>query len=377
MSQFFSDYVNNICKISINVAGDNSFRIMVYLYKIVRKYYRCTKEGDAMKQKSIVMLILGALIFTLTGCGRTEADNPTTDTQAESPVTVDGATTATTEEPTSEPAPLTLEDMIAEQELRLDQGLFVEEDYLALAELYRQAGNQEAGRAIIYRALRLYPSEKYIDILSDMTKIVTMPEEDIREMLTELEGYWVSQDISSVRTLINSEKWKSLFGGELDVITGRTLLLDTEVRYQVASDALETVVTAFYADGKVKYFITNADGSKYLDATLKDNTYEGDFTYAFWDGTDELQSRYCGTLQDGHCVDELTIYYDGATYVGEFAEDGTTKEKQIDKTSKKNQVIYAYNSKKTKYLYVADAKVSEWMLTVDKFALPIVEEWQQ
>ena len=331
-----------------------------------------------MRRKSILILVTMTVMLFLSGCGDVQAGEQAIDTEMtreESSDTAVEDTNATSEVQSTEQAPLTLEEQIAEQEFRMGQGLFAEADYAALAKLYEQAGAQEAQRATIYRALRLYPSEDYIAMLSEMLRRVYEPDEEMQGVLAELEGYWADEDMGSLKSLINGEKWKLLFGGELEVITGRTLVLNGEVRYQVVSDALETRVTAFYPEGKVKDYITNAEGSKYLDATLKDGSYEGDFTYVFLDSADKVQSRYEGTLQGGHCVGELTILSGGTTYSGEFDEDGTTKEKQIEKVTKKNRLIYAYNAKKTKYLYETDVKASDWTLAVEQFAFPIIEEW--
>ncbi|MBQ7920027.1 MAG: hypothetical protein IJ324_08830 [Lachnospiraceae bacterium] len=328
-----------------------------------------------MKRKHIGRTILIALTFVgiLAGCGSVAEQEVVQSSEVVQEVTPSPQPTA---EPTPEPTPLTVEGMIAERELRLEQGLFVEEDYVSLAELYAQVGNEEARRETIYRVLRLYPSEEYIDMLSDMVKTITLPDEQAQGMLTELEGYLASEDLTNAKAVLNGEQWNSLFRGELDVITGKTRLVGDEVCYQVETDALETELTVLYTDGRVKYFKTNAEGSCYFEGTWAENGYVGDFTHIFWDSVDGMQSRYHGTLQDGYCVDELTVLYDGTTYTGEFTADGTTKEKQIDKVKKKNQVIYAYNSKKTKYLYVEEADVADWKLTMDKFGFPVIEEWK-
>ena len=327
-----------------------------------------------MKRKCIGIMIAVALIGSIAGCG-----NAGEEMEIHSTVATEAATPSPepTEAATPEPTPVTIEGMIAEQELRLNQGLFVEKDYVALAELYGQSGDTEAERDMIYRALRLYPSEEYVNRLSNMVKKMILPDEQAQGLVGELENYLAAEDIVNAKGIINREEWNKLFQGELDVITGKTLLVGDEVCYQVESDGFQTVLSIFLQDGKVKYFQTNTESSSYFEGFLKEDSYVGEFTYMFWDGTDELKSRYKGTIESGHCVGELEIMMEGAEYTGEFATDGTTQEKQIEQSANMNRVIYAYNADKTKYLYATDANVAEWRLTAAEFGFPVIEEWQQ
>ena len=106
------------------------------------------------------------------------------------------------------------------------------------------------------------------------------------------------------------------------------------------------------------------------EAVLKEGGYSGAVTVAYSDGEGNPVRAYTGTLQDGICVEEIGIEYQGATYTGKLNADGTTAEEQYPKVAEAGGVVYAYTGDGQSYLYQEDAAQETFRLDAAWLGLP-------
>lgn len=102
----------------------------------------------------------------------------------------------------------------------------------------------------------------------------------------------------------------------------------------------------------------------------------GDVKVIYSDTEGNVTRSVQGTLENGVCVGQLTIVYQGVEYVGTFAEDGTTTEEQLKEVTDQGGVLYAYGPGGRTYLYQENVKPADFRIGPAFFGLPEYKEWR-
>jgi len=76
------------------------------------------------------------------------------------------------------------------------------------------------------------------------------------------------------------------------------------------------------------------------------------------------------------CVGQLTVFYQGTEYVGNFREDGSTAEEQLEEVTEQGGVLYAYGPGNKTYLYQENAELVDFRIGPAFLGLPEYEDWR-
>lgn len=325
--------------------------------------------------------ILAGLL--LTACGQSQAEQ-------------EGTLPVPTEEPaaTAQPRELFTEEELRQaiSELKEDEAslaqkqeyyerllamdAFSEEDYGELARIYGSRGDWKEQRRMLFKLLRLYPSEEYAEQLSVVTVYRDDTEEDMVAFAGQIKEALESQDAVALRNLTLSEEWHRLLQENMEAIETRTRYQTGEEILQVSAGVLDVEITWHDGQGRFLFYQGDETGAVLGSATLADGVYTGDVKVAYSDGEGNVTKSLQGTLENGVCVGELTVVYQGVEYSGTFQEDGTTAEEQVKEVTDKGGVLYAYGPGGRTYLYQENVVIADFRIGPAFFCLPEYVEWR-
>ena len=329
----------------------------------------------------INIFLLAALLLTACGQPQTEqegtlpfpTEEPAATAQPREPFTEEELRQAISELKEDE-ASLAQKQEYYERLLAMD--VFAEKDYEELARIYGSRGDWKEQRRILFKLLRLYPSEEYAEQLSAVTVHRDGTEEDMVVLAGQIKGALESQDAVALRNLTLSEEWQRLLQENMDAIETRTRYQAGEDILQVSTGGLDVEITWHDGQGRFLFYQGDETGAVLGSATLADGAYTGDVKVTYSDGEGNVTKFLRGTLENGVCVGQLTVVYQGVEYSGTFREDGTTAEEQVKEVTDQGGVLYAYGPGGRTYLYQENVEIADFRIGPAFFGLPEYEEWR-
>lgn len=329
-----------------------------------------------MKKKALsTAIFITLLTAALTACG-TQKDEAVsasvgTDTpQLQTEEDLRSALAALGEDPVS------LEQAKEYYEELLARDAFEEEDYVALSRVYAGLGDKEGERRMLWKVYRLYPSEEYAVMVSDIVMEKDASQEETAELMNSLETALTEKNAAELRSLIASQKWKDVMQEDEGMLETKIKYADGESVVQIITDSLETEVTWLETAGDFLYYRVNEAGSLIADAVYRDNAFNGTAEVFYFDSEGNLFKQYRSTLRENLCVDSIAVDYDEVHYAGVLKDDGTTAEEQQEKVTNDGGVIYAYSTDGGSYLYQENTTVGEFSMDCIFLGIPYYETWE-
>lgn len=334
-----------------------------------------------MKKKIPLQIsLLWLLIALLTSCGGRQSE------QVEDP--------EQTIAPTQTPAPPQTQEELRQAIGQLGSGeealdfkrkyyeellamdVFEEADYVALAQVYGELGQQDLQREMLSKVLRLYPSREYAKQLSDIVVRADSSDSEMAAIAAQIMEALGQQDGLALRELTGQETWRVSLQGNMTGVMTRTHYQEGEDVLQIVADGGYTQIMWLGAGGRLCFYEADEAGSLWGETVLQDGGYTGAVTVAYSDGEGNLTRSCNGTLKEGVCVDQISITYQGTTYTGKLNADGTTAEEQYQKVTAAGGVVYAYTADKRAYLYQENAKPESFRMDATYLGIPEYEEWR-
>lgn len=331
----------------------------------------------------IYQIIFLLTVLSLVSCGQPQEAQ-------ETPPPVPTATPAATAPPTD---PFTEEelrrailelkddeqDMAQKQEYYerlLAMDVFGEGDYEELARIYGSRGDWQGQRRMLFKLLRLYPSEEHARMLSEVTVYRDDTEEDMAVLAGQIRGALEQQDAMTLKALTATQEWKRLLQEDLDAIETRTCYQAGEETLQVAAGGPAVEITCRSEQGNLMFYRQESDQIVLGSAILQDGAYAGEVKVSYCDGEGNVIHTIQGTMKNSMCVGPVTIVYQGVEYTGTFSEEGVTVEEQLKEVTEQGGVVYAYGSGGKAYLYQVNAVPADFRIDTAFLGLPEYEEWR-
>lgn len=265
---------------------------------------------------------------------------------------------------------------IAFYEELLARDLCQEEDYLELAQLYADTGDTAAQRRMLWWAFRLYPGEEYVQRLQELVVQRTAGEEPAAALIASLRQALSEKDPGALRTVTEGEDWRETFQEAPEIYATRTRYTAEDLTAQIVSDACETEVFLFAAEGACLYGRINEEGCLIGSAVYAEGAYHGDAEVCWFDAEGAMYKKYQAVLRDNICVDSISVEYEGVLYKGSLGEDGSTKEQQQEKVTQAGGVVYAYQEGGSRYLYQEGASKETFRMDCSAIGLPPADIWE-
>ncbi|MDE5746448.1 MAG: hypothetical protein K2I21_02585, partial [Acetatifactor sp.] len=332
-----------------------------------------------MKNKKTLLLIISALILSMTGCGdgmtpqeREEADRQTGAAELVG-IPIDGAQGQPGETGEQNPENTELEQQIRELERRYGTPDFSQVEYLTLAELYNENNQVKKQRDTLEICFALYQDSAAEEQLQQLTVNASEEEPGVQGQMTLLEQNLSTQGyIDEAVSMLHGEEWRDTMMPRLNQ--------GTRGYYQEQGDNSLYVRTGYDASGafytQVQYrqgeqvtVLLQTDVSvQLLETRLKEGQYDG--VYECWTvlaaSGDVIREN--GNLRDGVLVGDYTAQIrwgkgenellplwnlredmEMTTYNGNFGEDGISTAAQLSEAG--DAIVYAYDSGKQNYLF--------------------------
>lgn len=253
---------------------------------------------------------------------------------------------------------------------------FEEADYVALAQVYGELGQQNLKRDMLSKVLRLYPSREYADQVSAIVAQADSSDPEMAALAGQIMEALGQQDGASLGQLTGQENWCLLLQGNMLGVMTRTRYVEGENLLQIVADGGYTQIMWLSAGGRLCFYEADESGRLWGETVLQDGVYSGGVTVAYSDGEGNLTRSISGTLQAGVCVDQISIVYQNATYTGKLNADGTTAEEQYQKVTAAGGVVYAYTGDRKAYLYQENATPETFRIDASYLGIPAYEEWR-
>lgn len=257
----------------------------------------------------------------------------------------------------------------------LARDAFSEEDYVALARVYALLEDSAGERRMLWKVLRLYPSEEYARRLGEIVAEKDASMEDAAALVSRLTEDIAEEDAAKLQDLIRSEEWETSMRENGGMIASRVRYRDGEKVVQIVTDSFETEATCLETSGDFLYCRINAAGSMIARAVYDRQAYNGKVNVSYFDAEGNLYKRFDVTLRDNVCVETLTVDYEGTAYVGALNADGTTAEAQEEKAAQAQCVVYAYDANGDGYLYQENTTAADFHMDCLFLGLPYYESW--
>lgn len=258
----------------------------------------------------------------------------------------------------------------------LAMDVFREEDYEELARIYGSTGDWQGQRSMLFKLLRLYPSVEHAELLSAVTVYRDDTEEAMVSLAGQIKAAMETQDAAALRNLALSGEWRRLLQENMDAIETRTLYRAGEEVLQIAAGGPVAEITWRDSQGHFLFYQGDAAAAVLGSASLAGGEYAGDVKVVYSDAEGNVTKSFQGSLENGVCVGELKIVYQGGEYTGAFLEDGTTAEEQPAEIAEQGGVVYAYGPGGKTYLYEENEELTDFRIGPAFLGLPEYEEWR-
>ena len=345
----------------------------------------CEKEVIMRKNKLTPLIRIGIFVLAplaFASCGQSPAD-------IEDILPVQTQAPAATSEPAAPKTEAELRQAISEMgeedslvlkqeyyERLLSMDVFGEGDYVELAQIYGESGNWEGQRRMLSKVLRLFPSQEYAEQLSAVIIRRDSSDPEMAVLAGQITEALKQEDALTIKNLVLSEEWRRLLQDNMDAIETRTLYQNGEEVLQIAARGTEAMILWLDGHGQVRFYRESGTGILLGSASLDDGVYAGDVKVIYSDAEGNVEKSIQGTLSDGVCVGQLTVFYQGTEYVGNFREDGSTAEEQLEEVTEQGGVLYAYGPGNKTYLYQENAELVDFRIGPAFLGLPEYEDWR-
>lgn len=332
-----------------------------------------------MKNRKTLLLIIFALILSVTGCGdgmtpqeREEADRQTGAAELVG-IPIDGAQGQPGETGEQNPENVELEQQIRELERRYGTPDFSQVEYLTLAELYNENNQVKKQRDTLEICFALYQDSAAEEQLQQLTVNVSEEETGVQGQMTLLEQNLSTQGyINEAVSMLHGEEWRDTMMPRLNQGTRGYYQEqgDNSLYVRTGYDASGAFyIQAQYRQGEQVTVLLQTDVSvQLLETRLKEGQYDG--VYECWTvlaaSGDVIREN--GNLRDGVLVGDYTAQIrwgkgenellplwnlredmEMTTYNGNFGEDGISTAAQLSEAG--DAIVYAYDSGKQNYLF--------------------------
>lgn len=253
---------------------------------------------------------------------------------------------------------------------------FQETDYTALAQVYGDLGEWELQRDMLSKVLRLYPSREYARQLSAIVVQADDTDAELAGLAAGIMEAFNQKDAAAMQALKGQEQWKLSLQDGMSGIETRTRYCQGEDVLQITADGAYAEITWLGGNGRFCFYQGDENGAVLGETVLDNGTYNGPVTVSCSDGEGNVVRSYSGTLQNGICIDQITIVYQGVEYKGSLNADGTTAEEQYKTVAEKGGVVYAYTANGNSYLYQQDTTTEAFRMDAAYLGVPEYEEWR-
>lgn len=334
------------------------------------------REGTKRKSYCLAvgLLLLGALGLTACGNGRqTSSVNGNVSSVAS------GQQPMTEEEVRQEIVALeggsaSLKERQALYEQLLAMDVFSEADYVELAQIYGDEGDEEKQRLMLSKVLRLYPSREYAEQVSAIIVRRDETNGETAGIMEQIMAGLEQEDVTALQSLVLSEEWHQVMRQGLAGIETRMQYQSGDNVLQVVTDELQTEMTWLQTSGAFYFYRMDASGMVSGSAVYTDGMYNGDAAVRYWTPDGDMVRSFTAALRQNLCVERITILYEGTEYSGSISADGATAEEQETAVKENGGVVYAYSEDGKSYLYQADAD-EDFKLDADFLGLPVYTQW--
>lgn len=332
-----------------------------------------------MKNKKSILLMIFALILSMTGCGdgmtpeEREAADRQTGAKEVVGIPIDDTESQAEESEGQNGENTELEQRIRELERRCGTLDFSQEEYLTLAELYSENNQIKKQRDTLEICVALYQDSAAVEQLQQLAVNVSEEEPAVQEQVTLLEQNLSTQGYTDEAvSMLHGEEWMNTMMPRLTQGTrGYYLEKGDNSLYVItgydASGAFFTQVQ--YRQGEQVTVLLQTDESvQLLETSMEDGQYNG--VYECWTvlaaSGDVIREN--GNLRDGVLVGDYTAQIrwgkgenellplwnlredmEMTTYNGDFGENGISTVAQSEEAG--DAIVYAYDRGKQNYLF--------------------------
>lgn len=266
-----------------------------------------------------------------------------------------------------------IEQVIIYYEELMARDSFTNEDYLALASLYEENNDSVNQRRVLRRLFKNDPTLENAQLLSNVIIILDFQDENTNQTINHISDAINKNNPAVLKEIFASENWRNNFDEEDGKIEMKLFGQNENSVFQIRTSVYETEIMNKISDSELLYLIMNDSGSIIARLTIENNRYKGSAIISYYDGNQEMIKEIKCTLDDDHCIDSITINYQGIAYNGDVNEDGTTAVAQTSKERNLHNVIYAQNG--NRYLVQSDIDLNDFIMDLEFLKLPVYEEW--
>lgn len=355
-----------------------------------------------MKNKKSILLMIFALILSMTGCGdgmtpqeREEADRQPTGATEVVGIPIDDTERQTGESEEQNGENTGLEQQIRELERRCGTPGFSQVEYLTLAELYKENNQIKKQRDTLEICVALYQDSAAAEQLRQLAVNVSEEEPAVQEQVTLLTQNLSTQGyVDEAVSMLHGEEW-------MNTMMPR-LTQGTRGYYQEQGDNSLYVIIGYDASGafytQVQYrqgeqitvLLQTNESVQLLETSVENGQYNG--VYESWTvlaaSGDVIREN--GNLRDGILVGDYTAQIrwgkgenellplwnlredmEMTTYNGNFGEDGISTAAQSEEAG--DAIVYAYDRGKQNYLFLSGeeaAAAGSYVFRAESMGIP-------
>lgn len=360
-----------------------------------------------MKNKKSILLMIFALILSMTGCGdgmtpqeREEADRQPTGVTEVVGIPIDGTERQPGESEGQNGENTGLEQQIRELERRCGTPDFSQEEYLTLAELYKENNQIKKQRDTLEICVALYQDSAAVEQLQQLAVNVSEEEPAVQEQVTLLAQNLSTQGyVDEAVSMLHGEEW-------MNTMMPR-LTQGTRGYYQEQGDNSLYVIIGYDASGafytQVQYrqgeqitvLLQTDESVQLLETRMENGQYNG--VYESWTvlaaSGDVIREN--GNLRDGILVGDYTAQIrwgkgenellplwnlredmEMTTYNGNFGEDGISTAAQSEEAG--DAIVYAYDRGEQNYLFLSGEKAAaagSYVFRAESMGMPTLKAY--
>lgn len=360
-----------------------------------------------MKNKKTILLILSALILSVTGCGdgmtpqeREEADRQQIGATEVVGVPIGGEESVPEESGKPSGVNAELEQRIRELERRCGTPDFTREEYLSLAELYGENSQVRKQRDTLEICVALLGDGDAREQLEQLAVNISEEEPGVQGQMTLLEQNLSTQGyIDEAVSMLCGEEWRETMMPRLTQGTRGYYQEqgDNSLYVRTGYDASGAFYTqAQYQEGQQITVLLQTDESvQLLETSVEQGHYDG--VYECWTvlaaSGDVIREN--GNMRDGVLVGDYTAQIrwgkgenellplwnlredmEMTTYNGNFGEDGIATAAQLQEGAQEaaGTIVYAYDSGKQNYLFFSGEETvsaESYVFRAESMSMPV------
>ncbi len=322
------------------------------------------------KQKVVSIICMITITCMITGCGGNKFVSDVFTNKGESqPIIVQQDTVEVTKE-----------DSVQQPNTEYGAEVQTEVDFKTIAKLYVQNGQKKEARNLLEAGYYLEQDEEVYELLQELTVNAAEEEEIAAQLDLLIQNLDIPEYANESISMLFSEEWFQAMKPTTNV--GKRSYYrekeDATLYVEVGFNEQNQRMTSIWKNKGNELLVIQQtpDSIQSMKTGLQNGKYHGDFE--LWtcvaSSGDVMHEK--GTFQEGVCVGPYTadIKWGKAeadimslwmmkedmkfqTYTGDFGKEGyTTLEQPTDLVQGEKSIVYAFDSKKQKYLYVDAGK---------------------